>query len=183
MKTIDQKIDADTGLIIEECHRLNGRLHRDPNEGPAVIKRDVNGVRVEQYFWQGKLHRTDGPAVVERDTEGRLEQLAWFHQGRHHRDDGPALMIYERGGMFHSHSWYRHGENHRDPNDGPAHIAFSDGVLDEVTYTCEGLDWRDPTQGPWQTRYERGKVLWEEWAETASRPEPGQRTPSPSPQA
>jgi hypothetical protein len=41
----------------------------------------------QEWFLNGKRHRTDGPAVIEAGGEGIVR---WFNNGYLHREDGPA---------------------------------------------------------------------------------------------
>ena len=77
-----------------------------------AVKVRTNG-SIEWWF-EGKLHRTDGPAI-ER-TSGHKE---WRLEGRLHRTDGPAIE-WANGGK----SWWVEGKLHR--TDGPA-VEWADG--------------------------------------------------------
>jgi len=54
----------------------------------------------QDWFLNGKLHRTDGPAVIW--TDGAQE---WFLNGKLHRTDGPAVIWFD-GARF----WYLNGQ-------------------------------------------------------------------------
>jgi len=59
----------------------NGKLHRDPSEGPA---RHFKGSDQEwaEYYRDGKLHRDpeDGPAAIAYDRDGAIiEQQYWVN--------------------------------------------------------------------------------------------------------
>ena len=68
-----QITDLDTGVVVTEKYRLNGRLHRDPKEGPALVERDASNSHrtIEQYRWHGHLHRDpkEGPALTGWEKE------------------------------------------------------------------------------------------------------------------
>jgi len=70
------KRDPVTGVVVDESYFVNGRLHRDPAEGPARIMRDpVTGIATfEEYFVRGKYHRdpAEGPAIIRRNARGEL---------------------------------------------------------------------------------------------------------------
>jgi hypothetical protein len=57
------------GVLEHEAWYVEGKQHRDNNK-PALIWMDTSGdfSTLEQYFSQGRLHRTDGPAEIERTT-------------------------------------------------------------------------------------------------------------------
>lgn len=99
-----RETDLETGVAVSEAYRLNGRLHRDPNEGPAFIVRNpATGLLVKQrYYWHGRLHRPNGPARRAYDENG--------------------MLLYEQ--------YYCHGVMNRDPGQGPAWIERQvDGSL------------------------------------------------------
>ena len=79
-----------------------------------------NGKTVDEYGTQnwykdGKRHRTDGPAVLY--TNGTQ---FWYKEGERHRTDGPAAV--RTNG---SEAWYINGKPHR--TDGPA-VVYADGT-------------------------------------------------------
>jgi hypothetical protein len=122
MRRILRDIDQDTGVIVMETHRLNGRLHRAPSEGPAYILRE-RGTVFERYYWKGRLHRENGPA--------------WIHY-----DEDTGVRFVE--------DYYRHGLSHRDPDDGPSLVVRSDDgrVIMEEAYCFNDKLYRDPAIGP-----------------------------------
>ena len=65
----------------------------------------------EYWYFNDKLHRTDGPAEIGSD--GRQE---WYLNGECHRTDGPAYIDPNR-----NECWYLNGKRHR--TDGPAIIC------------------------------------------------------------
>lgn len=120
MRSITLIIDPETGLLAEEVHRLNGRLHRDPREGPARISWSAAGrICSERYYWRGRMHRPDGPALIDRWHGGVVEE------------------------------YYRHGLVHRDPNEGPARLERTpEGLLLIECYALYDELFRDPAAGP-----------------------------------
>jgi len=82
------------------------------NEEPQ-LKVSPDGTK--EWWFNGKLHRSDGPAIERAD--GTKE---WWLNGVQHRTDGPAL---ERADGI--KGWYIHGKLHR--TDGPA-IEGTDGT-------------------------------------------------------
>ena len=95
------EIDPETGIVLLEMHRLNGRLHRNSKQGPALIHRhpDTGTVIEERYYWNGRLHREDGAAVLEYNYLNSVPM---------------------------SEMYYRHGLIHRDPKQGPARLERND---------------------------------------------------------
>ena len=87
-------------------HWLDGQIHRNPNEGPAV--KWANGEKA--WYYEGQRHRKDGPAVEYADGT-----KAWYLNNQRHREDGPAIE-YISGTKV----WYVEGQLHRNPNEGPA---------------------------------------------------------------
>jgi hypothetical protein len=67
---------------------VRGQLHRDGEDGPAVIVFDnETGVIVEeQYRRDGKRHRQGGPAYIRRDETGKVLLGARRLDGELHRD-------------------------------------------------------------------------------------------------
>jgi hypothetical protein len=119
-------------VIVEERHLLRNRLHRDPTEGPALIKRDRNSAMVvlEWYAVRGERHRVGGPAIVRRDpTSGVVCVEAYCERGRVHRLDGPAERRWhiETGELL-GESYWRRGRLHRDPAEGPAVTRYRPGT-------------------------------------------------------
>jgi hypothetical protein len=48
-------------------------LHRDENDGPAVMDTDImTGTVIFKYYKHGLLHRENGPAWIERDASGKV---------------------------------------------------------------------------------------------------------------
>lgn len=114
-----------------------------------------------EYYYNGKLHRTDGPAVERFD--GKRKE--WYLNGKLHREDGPAIVgfihdiwyfdgvrvIYNEklnennyiNNYFHREDgpaitykngykeYWQHGNLHRE--DGPA-VECIDGLPDKVEY-------------------------------------------------
>jgi len=138
-RRLTKEIIPETGVIVCEMHRLDGRLHRDPTEGPAYTTRTDNGDVVEErYYWHGRLHREDGPAKLAYDVEDR-----------------PWREMH-----------YRHGFLHRDPKQGPAWVERDgDGATTE-SYYFNGEPYRDPADGPWAIqRSESGEIIFEQYCD------------------
>jgi hypothetical protein len=130
-KELRQHINLDSGVIVKEAYWLDGKLHRRPNEGPAVVTRDVSFdytvmVTCEEYREHGRLHREDGPAQIVRDRKTRTVTLEEYRvKGRLHRNSvqGPALLIRDAKTSIAVREHYVEiGKFHRDPFDGPAII-------------------------------------------------------------
>ena len=64
------------------------------------------------WYWDGKIHRTDGPAVIYDDGD-----MEWWVNGKIHRVEGPA--IYDK--MLKYQEWWQNDQLHRI--DGPAIIC------------------------------------------------------------
>lgn len=153
----------ETGVVVQEAYRLDGRLHRDPNEGPAYVYRDpeTGVVCEERYCWHGRLHREGGPAKVSYGGGG-------------------TVMLDEM--------YYRHGLLHRDPKLGPAYFERNDdGVAFMEVYYFNGSQYRDPADGPHLiARYDDGRIEAEEYSEPGQTPPPRRpaskrRGPEPAP--
>jgi hypothetical protein len=80
--------------------------------GQAKKATGSDGTQV--WYYNGKVHRTDGPAYIRPD--GTEE---WYINNKRHRLDGPAVE--NKNGKK---EWYVNNKRHR--LDGPAYI-WSDG--------------------------------------------------------
>lgn len=61
-----------------ESFAQNGKLHSAA--GPALIFRDVSGLKIEMYFKHGQLHRDDGPAISVSNATGSAIE-SYFTEG------------------------------------------------------------------------------------------------------
>jgi hypothetical protein len=143
------KIQPDGG----ECttHWLNGKLHRNPKEGPAWHYVRGEEVRIE-YGINGQLHRdpADGPALSYTHFEGReISGEEYFEHGEWHRppSQGPAVIQANRSGRLVLEIYVEHGQRHRDPKQGPAWRAVQHGY-ERWEYTVRGKCHRDEEFGP-----------------------------------
>ncbi|MGA7870264.1 MAG: hypothetical protein WCA22_05125 [Candidatus Binatus sp.] len=57
----------------------DGQQHRD--DGPAVVERQADGSRFEEYCRNGKLHREDGPAEIEYGPDGFIGYQSYWRDG------------------------------------------------------------------------------------------------------
>jgi hypothetical protein len=141
---IIQEIDAETGVVVEEKHRLDRRLHRDPSEGPAHIyrNRDTGAITGMRYYWKGRLHRKDGPALISYGS-------------------GVITEEYYQGGLL-----------HRDPKEGPSRSERnSNGVLTVEAYSLYGQPYRDAKDGPqYCERDEDGSIIEEKYCTNEAPP-------------
>jgi hypothetical protein len=141
-RTLTKEIDLETGVVLEEIYRLGGKLHRNPAEGPALIRRHAKTglVAWESYHEHGALHRIDGPAEVEYFIDGQVGNETWFYRDSLHRDpkDGPAHVERWHNGVavVPILTEYRvYGHPFRDPNDGPYRIERdADGRIEEELF-------------------------------------------------
>lgn len=119
------------GNAIRTAYYQNGRLHRDPKDGPAcvVARCDKNeNLTVWEYASDGKLHREDGPAVILSIPEsGQTTMELYYRDNVLHRDDGPAITFYDCEGVKTGEHWYSNGVLHRDAD--PAMIEYGDGMI------------------------------------------------------
>jgi hypothetical protein len=169
------KIAVDSGIILEEIHTLNGKPHRAPSEGPAIVKREIDErgrvtESLQEYRVKGRLHREDGPAMSVHPNSA-LTSLEEYHvNGRLHREDGPAKILFDHSHHkdVKTHEEYRiNGRLHRDPKIGPA-VMVRDAYhlfLCREEYFKNGKLHRDPIEGPAAIRRSpiNGNVLYEEY--------------------
>jgi len=105
----------------------DGRLHRDPGAGPAMI---ADGTR--WWYQHGRFHRQDGPAIIHAD--GTRE---YYQDGLPHRDDGPAVE-YADGGR----SYYLDGHLFRNETDWHNYKAWkADPLASRDGYQRNGIYW------------------------------------------
>lgn len=141
--------DADGRLNEVWC--LNGKYHRDPAEGPAVLIAGPGFERAE-FFVHGELHRPtkDGPAVEERQ-HGKVVLYQYRIDGNPHRpvSQGPAEVLDMYGVYWEEYA--EHGQRHRPPTEGPAFSCYEDNPSSpafHVQYTTHGELHRNPADGP-----------------------------------
>lgn len=126
-KTICDK----TGVVTLEIYYKDNKRHRDPAEGPALVRRSARtgNVRCAEYWVDGKLHRDpkDGPARrgIPANNRRILEEVYMFN-GKLHRpiEDGPAWAeTLLRTGIVFCTMYFEKGEIrsphiHYDPETG-----------------------------------------------------------------
>lgn len=69
------------GVLKRVDFRTDGKLHRDHNEGPAMIKHGIReNVTMHQYYKNGQLHRpaSAGPAWISWHQDGTLRIKCWY---------------------------------------------------------------------------------------------------------
>jgi hypothetical protein len=133
---------------------VEGRLHREEEDGPAVIACNIEtGVIVDEQYWRhGKRHREGGPARIRRDETGKVIFEGWYRDGQLHRDhnEGPALVDEAFDGLgIHCEEYHENGKWHRPSEIGPA-ILNTDpaGEVLREFYVEHGQLHRDPKKGP-----------------------------------
>jgi hypothetical protein len=137
------KVYSERDVLLAEVHRLGGRLHRNPKEGPACsyYHQETGALMEERYYWNSRLHRENGPAVVE-----------------YHHENGAVIL----------EGYYRRGFMHRDPKQGPARIERNNsGTVNLIEgYYVNGKPFRNPAEGPDHIeRNEDGRIEYELYSE------------------
>lgn len=146
----------------KRLNRANGYEHRNPDEGPAYIRRAflTGKVIVEEYIVDSKHDRAgrDLPAALYYDEQGvrrKSSFLRWvgFIAIRHSGLPGPAT-IHKQEPSSESFTLYA-VRKHRDPAEGPAVRLWSrvTGKLLAELYYVEDRLHRDPKQGAAFIRY------------------------------
>jgi antitoxin component YwqK of YwqJK toxin-antitoxin module len=70
------------GTIKNECHYLNGYLHRE--DGPALISYYEDGdIQFKTYYKSGFRHREDGPALIGYNENGDVRYKEYWSNGRY----------------------------------------------------------------------------------------------------
>ncbi|MBB5048532.1 hypothetical protein HNR60_003299 [Rhodopseudomonas rhenobacensis] len=199
MRVRTTETNLDNGIAVRDAYRLNGRLHRDPSEGPAFVLRDEydGSVIFLEYRWHGRLHRVGAPAFIlyvgrfRSGTQAIREE--YYVSGRLHRDPAEGPAVIERNGATGTvvdEAYYVKNALHRDPTDGPAEIYRNDltGRITNASYYVNGKLHRDPAEGPAVTKWDdvTGEVTVEEYrvegeiVTAPARPAKGRRDPGPS---
>lgn len=114
-----------------------GRLNRDPDEGPALQwGLGLGGFGSEAYLVEDMFHRdtSAGPARTIRGGLTHGGSVEYWVNGELHRDldDGPARIVdggLEAGG---AEVWFVRGKRHRDPREGPALSVMPGGAYREL---------------------------------------------------
>jgi hypothetical protein len=65
---------------------LNGKLHRDEEDKPAVVSKNI-----QIWYKNGKRHRENAPALIKKDFH------VWYKKGLKHRDDLRPAVEYKNG--------------------------------------------------------------------------------------
>ena len=173
------------GRTVLELFMEEGRLHRDPKEGPAsfvirdaiTVKGTSDNLTMTRYCVHGQNHRDegDGPALLSRDNVSGVAVFEeyWRH-GVQHRDGGPAAIDRAPDGGVIGESWFRDGKLHRAPGEGPAAVCRGGGFVFEQWFV-DGRLHRDPAEGPAVATHDSvaGTVREEFWVEGARYPAQG----------
>ena len=127
----------------------NAKLHR--TDGPAVIRPDGT----KEWFINGQLHRTDGPAITH--PNGREE---WYQNYKRHRVGGPAYISSD--GVKH---WYQNGQRHNP--DGPAIIYSPNGSGYETkAWFINNKEMTEEDFNKWKWKHDQHEALKKASAET-----------------
>jgi hypothetical protein len=99
----------------KNADNVNPKLDRA--DGPAVIMNFSDGSRTEEWWVDGKVHRTGAPAVLDFNADGSLSREVWFTNDKIDRADGPAIVVRGHDGTILSEQWYHHGvlDKSREP--------------------------------------------------------------------
>lgn len=125
----------ETDHVSEERYYLNGKLHRDHNDLPAIIAMDKcrnNGIRLE-WYQEGLEHRLDGPSYVFINAEKQIfagEVYKIAGEFRDHLSGPGAIERDTKTGVPWLVSYFKDGERHRD--DGLPAIEFRDRETGEI---------------------------------------------------
>ncbi len=156
------RINPDGSRITAWCR--NGKLHRDPNLGPAVTTLGPD-FELTEYYVDGVLHRPrdQGPAVIEKRSDASFE--VYYRDGVVHRpaSEGPAEII-DMGPANGAWIAYREcGTMHRPAGDGPAYVftgprrATCGDILpesDQWEYRERGNLHRPASDGPAEVHFD-----------------------------
>lgn len=114
----------------------------------AIRTEFPDGSILEEWYYDGKLHRDSGPAQVLISNEGRVEYEKWYFNGKVHRDhgcayDSPDVKVYYFNGKYHRTKlpavtvsnegvkeqdfWYFRG--HLENFEYPTACSYKDGIL------------------------------------------------------
>jgi hypothetical protein len=145
---------------------VNGKWHRDAEDGPAIIDTDFKGkgIHLVEYYQDGEPHRPweDGPGAVHTDADGEIVFECYAELGIIHRgcDVGPAQRRVD--GDIETLQYLICGIRHRE--DGPAIVIRNrrTGIVLREEYFY--LDKEHRTDGPAMVcRNENGSLDCESW--------------------
>ncbi len=128
--------------FVEERHIVKGELHRDPAEGPALIRRGSAFIEYS-YYLNGRRHREDGPALIRKNLDTNVTAAeAYFWHGEIHRDPrhGAALIQRWKNGALAALTYFIYGQGYRDPEDGAYYIGISESGDRAESWTSDSED-------------------------------------------
>lgn len=128
--------------FVEERHITEGVLHRDPAEGPALIRRASTFIEYS-YYLNGRRHREDGPALIRKNLKTGVTVVeAYFWHGEMHRDPsyGAALIQHWKNGALASLNYCVYGQDYRDPKDGAYYIGIPQSGDRAETWIADSED-------------------------------------------
>jgi hypothetical protein len=148
----------ETRKVLLEAWCAEGKLHRDPKEGPALwqvldgphgySERPCTEIR---YCVRGELHRDeeDGPAWTKRDNEtGVPVTEEYWRDGDLHREDGPAVITRWPESTVSHQAWWQ-GDRMRDASEGPCALWHDpQGRPTGEEWCVGGGHERDASEGP-----------------------------------
>lgn len=80
----------------------------DCDTGPAFTATGANGLRLEEWYRDGKVHRDNGPASRLALPDGSTME-EYYNNGKLHRDDGPAQITRCHDGLL-IEGFYKNGD-------------------------------------------------------------------------
>lgn len=98
-------------LGFKRCWFVDGKLHRNPEEGPAMSSNN----NLNQEFWfNNRLHRPEslGPAVLNFDKGTGNSIYVYKEKGKNHRLNGPAVIWKDASGRKIKQEWWIRGIYH-----------------------------------------------------------------------
>lgn len=72
-----------TGKRRMEWYYVDGIVHRDETEGPAIIEYEEDGITIfaKNYYKDGKLHRSNGEPAMITYYDGKLMTKGYWENG------------------------------------------------------------------------------------------------------
>ena len=151
------------GAVDEEWWYRDGKLYRNPDEGPASITHTTFGRvqktytnsdesrRIETYTLDGSVEReewknadgegsrpeTEGPAVIKYNKDGDIVGYEYREEGNLHRVNGPAWKETDRYTGETVERYYFNGKpkNSTNPGEAPVIVRREDGSIKRREWT------------------------------------------------
>ena len=115
---------------------------------PLIFYWPDGSKRLEQWLFNGELHRLNGPAFIKYYKSGNIQYESWHVNRKHHRADGPGYIEYYRSGQIALEHWYLNGKQLNDNV-----IEYKEWLVDNNLYDKSYNNWTDEEKVLWKLRW------------------------------